>query len=279
MFNYKKRTLDFLEIEWGTYVERFNRWPKEDGIKRVNDQGYQQLRDMLAHVLAWWDEGMEIILAIAEKREYARKKYDFDAFNANAIAKYRTWDEQEFFAHFEKMRQKTVASLSSMNEAAWEDVRAQRWIHAVFIDHAREHLVALSRFLALDTLQNEWATYIEKFNQIEDKDGFVKKQGVETFHDLLAHVIGWWEECARMVNGILYQPGFTWDDHQTDLFNVELTKKYSSWSFDDLLKHYETTRLAMIELVQKLPEHAFVNNDVESWLAADLVGHYDGHPL
>ena len=82
MSSFKQRTLDFLEIEWKTYIERFDRWPADEGLKRVNAQGYQQFRDMLAHVLAWWEEGMEIILATAEGREFARKKYDFDAFNA-----------------------------------------------------------------------------------------------------------------------------------------------------------------------------------------------------
>ena len=45
---------------------------------------------MLAHILAWWEEAMPIILAIAEGREYERKKYDFDAFNAEAVARYAT---------------------------------------------------------------------------------------------------------------------------------------------------------------------------------------------
>ena len=61
---------------------------------------------MLAHILAWWEEGLPIILAIAEEREYERKKYDFDVFNAEAVAKYKSWDEAEFLAHFESTRQK-----------------------------------------------------------------------------------------------------------------------------------------------------------------------------
>jgi hypothetical protein len=111
----------------GNLYRKFNRWPAEEGLKRVNAQGYQQFRDMLAHVLVWWEEGMGIILAIAEEREYARKKYDFDAFNAEAVAKYKDWGEAEFLAHFEKTRQK-AANLKSMNEAAWENKRIKGWV-------------------------------------------------------------------------------------------------------------------------------------------------------
>jgi hypothetical protein len=281
MQTYKQRTLDFLEIEWATYVERFNRWPVENGLKRVNEQGYGQFRDMLAHILAWWEEGMGIILAIAEEREYERKKYDFDVFNAEAVKKYKTWDEAEFHAHFEKTRQKAVTDLKSMNEAAWKNRRVRNWVNGIFIEHAREHLVALDRFLLLDTLQNGWKTYVEEFNQLdsEKKKEFISRQGFENFHDLLAHIVGWWEESARIVNGILNEPGFTWQDPNTDEFNVELTKKYSIWPYADLLKHYEATRAAMIELASKISDDAFLNSDIEGWLASDGVHHYDDHKV
>ena len=279
MSDFKQRTLNFIETEWGTYIERFNRWPADYGLKRVNDQGYEQFRDMLAHILAWWEEGMGIILAIAEGREYERKKYDFDVFNAEAVAKYKNWDEAEFLAHFEKTRQKAAASLRSMNEAAWENHRVRGWINGIFIDHAREHLVALSRFLALDTLQNEWKTCIEDFEKIEDKDTFLKKQGVENFRELLGHVIGWWEAGERIITGILRDPNFKWQNHDTNVFNAELIVKYKKLLDAEVQKQFESKRQDMIKLTNELPEDAFTNRDIESWLAADVVEHYDDHSI
>lgn len=279
MQTYKQRTLNFLEIEWATYIERFNRWPADEGLKRVNTQGYKQFRDMLAHILAWWEEAMPIILAIAEEREYARKKYDFDAFNADAVAKYKDWDEAEFLAHFEATRQKVTADLKSMNEAAWENRRVRSWINGVFINHAREHLVASSRFLILDTLENEWKTYVEGFEKIEDKDAFLKKQGVENFREMLGHVIGWWEEGERIITGILKDPNFESQERDTDAFNAELIAKYKNLSDDEVQKQYEDKRQDMIKLVKDLPEDAFVNKDIEGWLAADVAEHFDEHAI
>ena len=273
----KQRTLDFMEFEWGTYIERFNRWPKEQQAKRLKQMGYESFRDMLAHILAWWDEGMEIIIGTAEGREMPRKKYDFDVFNTEAVAKYKAWDEREFLNQFEKTRQQAAASFKSMNEAAFEMRRVQSWIHGVFIHHAREHLVALSRFLAMDTLEHEWSTYIEDLNKLEDKAEFLSKQGFDSLHDLVGHVTGWWEEGARIIMGILDTPGFTWVDPETDEFNIELIRKYKSWSDQDLFKHYENVRRAMIDLVNELPEDAFLNKDIKGWLAADVVEHYDEH--
>jgi hypothetical protein len=130
-------------------------------------------------------------------------------------------------------------------------------------------------------LENDWATYISDFNGLEaEKQGdFLSKQGFETFQNLLAHVIGWWEEGARIISGILDTPGFTWTDPSADEYNMELIKKYSTWSDEDLFAHYETVRQALIDLVVDLPDDAFLNRDIESWLAADVVGHYDDHTI
>ena len=277
----KQRTLDYVSEEWGTYVERFSRLPPEEGEKRVREMGYERFRDMLAHILAWWEEGMGIINSIAANRQLERKKYDFDIFNAQAVAKYRDWDESEFMAHVERTRQKMEADLKTMEETLFEHRRVRAWLHGVIFHHAREHLVALSRFLVIDLLGNEWATYVQDFNRLDDekKKEFLAKQGFASFHDLLAHIIGWWEEAARIVLGIMGSPSFSWESHDTDTFNLELTEKFSSWTDEDLFKHYETVRLALIDLTADLPDDAFLNNDIEGWLKDDVVGHYDEHPI
>lgn len=278
--SYKQRTLDFIEIEWATYIERFNRLPVDEGQNRVKKQGYAQFRDMLAHILSWWEEAMPIILAIAEEREYERKKYDFDVFNAEAVARYKDWDEEQFLARFEEMRQKAAADLRLINEAAWENRRVKSWINGVFIHHAREHLVALGRFLTLDTLEYEWGSYIANFDASEKKDEFLKDQSAVRFGDLLAHNFVWWEEGVNAVQGALKDPSFTYaGPANTDVFNAELVEKYKETSEEELRSLFEQKRLAMIELVRGLPDSAFQNPTIEEWLAADVVEHYDEHAI
>ena len=277
----KQRTLSYIQQEWGRYVERFNRLTPDEQIKRVNQQGYESFRDMLAHILAWWEEGMGIIRAIAEERQFERRKYDFDAFNADAVVRYKAWEEAEFMAHVETARQEMEAYLKSMDDAFFENRRVKAWIRAVITHHAREHSVTVSRFLVMDMLENEWATYMDDYNRLDDekKREFLSKQGFETFHDLLAHIVGWWEEGSRIIRGILNSPGFIWESHDVDAFNAELTKKFSQWSDDDLFQHYETVRVAMLELTAELPEDAFSNEDIEGWLRDDVIVHYDEHPM
>ena len=278
--SYKQRVIDFVEIEWAGYVERFNRLPELDGSKRVRNQGYERFRDMLAHILAWWEDVMPVVLAIAENREFEKKKYDFDAFNAEAVAKYKDWDEAEFLAHFEKTRQKAATDLRSMNEAAFEDRRIQGRLNGVFIHHAREHLVALSKFLTLDTLENEWTALPAKFDASDKKEEYLKKEGLTRFGDVLAHAFAWWEEGVIAVQGALKDSGFVYDGPaNTDAYNAEIVAKYQGTSDAELRTLFEQKRLALIDLVRGLPESAFEIPTIENWLAADIVEHYDEHAL
>lgn len=113
------------------------------------------------------------------------------------------------------------------------------WVNGVFIHHAREHLVALSCFLTLDTLENEWGTYIEDFSRLEDKSAFLKKQGVENFREMLGHVIEWWGMGARVIEGIMSDPQFKWVDVDTDAFNADVIAKYRKLSDEEVEKQFE----------------------------------------
>jgi len=279
MPNYKQRTINFLENEWGTYIERFSRWPADYGHERVHKQGYDQFRDMLAHILAWWEEAMPIIIDIAEEREFARKKYDFDTFNAEAVTKYKTWPESLFLAHFEKTRQKAVVDLKSIYKDSFENRRIQNWVNGVFISHAREHLVALSRFLTLDTLENEWSTYIQRFDALENKEEFLQKQGFKKIEDLLVHIAGWWDEGIKLAKNVLADADFVYEEPDTDKFNADLLVLHKNTSAADVRRLFESKRIEMIDFVRDLPESAFENQTIENWLAMDVVEHYDEHAL
>ena len=133
----------------------------------------------------------------------------------------------------------------------------------------------------LNTLNQGWATYVDDFKKLspDAQSKFLASTGFDSFHDLLGHVIGWWEEGMFIINGILDEPGFTWKERDTDAFNHELTEKYSAWSDEDLLIHYENVRQAMIDLVILLPVSALENKDIYGWLEADVIEHLADHKI
>lgn len=87
------------------------------------------------------------------------------------------------------------------------------------------------------------------------------------------------DEGERIIRGTLNDPNFKWQDHDTDAFNLELTAKYKNVSDADVQAEFESRRQDLIKLVNELPEEAFAHKDIEGWLAADVVEHFDEHAL
>ena len=133
----------------------------------------------------------------------------------------------------------------------------------------------------MHVLEEGWGEYVKQFNRLspDERAAFLEKEGFANFHDLLAHVIGWWEEGLWIITGILDDPSFTWEERDTDAFNVELIEKFRSWPEEDLLLHYENVREALLNLVADLPENALNNEDIREWLYADVIEHLEEHRI
>jgi hypothetical protein len=131
----------------------------------------------------------------------------------------------------------------------------------------------------LDTLENEWSEFAEKFDRLKNKDGYLKKQGFENFNGLLAHVIGWWDEGMKVVRGVMENPAFAYAEPDVDTFNAEIVAKYMDTSDAQMRALFEAKRIGMLDLVRGLPAEAFDNPTIERWLAADVVEHFDEHAV
>jgi len=130
-------------------------------------------------------------------------------------------------------------------------------------------------------LQEGWGEYIGQFKALspETQKAFLEKQGYERFHDLLAHIVGWWEEGLWVITGILDEPGFTYEDRDIDAYNRELVEKYRPWSDDDLFLHFENVREAKLDLVSELNEDALTNRHIRGWLYANVIEHLEDHKI
>jgi hypothetical protein len=133
----------------------------------------------------------------------------------------------------------------------------------------------------MKVLEEGWGEYVKQFNALspEAQADFLQRECFDSFHDLLAHVIGWWEESLWIITGILDDPSFTWQERDVDAYNQELIEKFRSWSDEDLMLHYENVREALLNLVADLPEGALSNKDIREWLEADVIEHLEEHKI
>jgi hypothetical protein len=275
----QKRVLDFLE-EWRTYIPRFESLSAEAQAQFLKEQGFASLHDLLAHVVGWWDEAYEIAAAAVEAKDRPPRKYDFDVFNAESLARYKDLTDAQMLARFEEMRRKLIDFVIAHPTAIDEHRRVRNWLYAVVIHHMScDHGIGASRFVVLDVLENDWAEYLADFNGLppEKQAEFLEKQGFPRFRDLVAHIIAWWDDGLEAIQSLQRDPAYIHPDKDTDSYNAEAVERFGKLDEAEVLARFESTRRQLVDLVMNLPEDILNHKDIQSWLKWDVIEHLYEH--
>ena len=267
--------------EWGACAAKFKALPPERQAAYLETQGFASLHDILAHAAVWWEEARGIIEDTLNKVERPRRKYDFDEFNAASLRRFQDTPEAEFMAWVQSEQQKLIALVSSLDAEQLKIRRVYGWLDAVTLFHLKEHGIDAPRFLVLDMLQREWVQYPERYQGLnaEQQNAFLQKQGYARFRDLIAHVIGWWEDVLHVSDAVAKDPSYHALPRDVDAYNASLVELYGQLDEAELWKKYETTREALVELVINLPDEVYEQLEVQDWLKSDVIEHYFDHAM
>jgi hypothetical protein len=139
----------------------------------------------------------------------------------------------------------------------------------------------VNREQTLDSLQNGWATYVSRYRKLtpEEQDQFLARQGFARFADLLGHITAWWQEGEMVINGILKDPEYRWASYEVDAFNAQAVRRFSDLDEQDVVNSFNLARISFVVLVSDLPDEAFENKKIVSWLYADVVEHLQDHDI
>jgi hypothetical protein len=133
----------------------------------------------------------------------------------------------------------------------------------------------------LATLQNDWATYIERFHRLslEAQATFLARQGYSRLADLLAHVVAWWMDGSRVIENLLLDPYFSMQDYDVDDFNAQAVSGVRDLDEMAVIESFEATRQQMLKLAMSLPEAAFQNRRILERFQMEVIGHLAEHAL
>ncbi len=267
--------------EWGAYPGRYEALSAEERAEFHRKQGFTSLHDVLAHVGVWWEEARGIIRDTLDQKERPRRHYDFDAFNAQSLKRFRDTPESELLQWFEAERQKMVELVSSLDSKQIKIRRVYTWLDAVTLLHLKEHHIGAPRFLALDMLEREWAGYAERFDALpeEKQKAFLDKQGFPRLRDLIAHVVGGLEDVLQVADGVSKDPAYRGPVRDNDAYNAELIELFGKLAEAEFWKRYESARRAVIEMVINLPDEVYENKEFQSWIESEVIAHYFEHAL
>jgi hypothetical protein len=130
-----------LKKQWGTYVERYNKLSAAEQQQYLARQGYVRLADLLAHVAAWWQRGMQLIRVNQHDSSFQPPDVDVDAFNAEAVASVKFLSEAEVISHFEAVRRQILELVKQLNEVDLQSEEIKRQLSMDVVGHYQEHLL------------------------------------------------------------------------------------------------------------------------------------------
>lgn len=133
--------LDTLQREWEGYIERFHALPEEKQKAFLAKQGFPRFRDVVAHIIAWREDGLKAIDAISKDPSYQQPETDTDAYNAQAIEIFGKLDEAEVWMKFESTRQALIELVINLPEETFNHKYVQAWLRDDVMDHYFEHAV------------------------------------------------------------------------------------------------------------------------------------------
>jgi hypothetical protein len=135
----REQIISALQDGWGTYVECFERLSPEARAAFLARQGYARLADLLGHVVAWWEEGQPAISALLDDPNFSSPDYDVDAFNAQAVERFRSLSEPSVIQAFEAARRAWLALVAGLPDDAWRNQMIADRLHIEVIGHLAEH--------------------------------------------------------------------------------------------------------------------------------------------
>ncbi len=129
--------IDTLQREWVTCLDHYKSLTVEQQQVYLAKQGFSRFRDLIAHIVAWWESGIRLIGSGGD--EDPCQGQDVDAFNATAVARFAKLEESEALASFDRTRLVLLNLVGTVPDQILSKANVQSWLRADVIDHYYEH--------------------------------------------------------------------------------------------------------------------------------------------
>ena len=138
----REQLIASLHTDWGAFVERFQRLSPEAQAVYLQQQGYARFADLLAHVIAWWQESLAAIPVMLSDPAYTSPDQDVDQFNTRAVARFHDLDESAIITIFADLLQQWIDLVNGLPAQAFQDEKIAWRLHIEIIGHYAEHRLA-----------------------------------------------------------------------------------------------------------------------------------------
>ena len=137
----RQSVLDLLAGDWADYVPRIQALPPATQAVFLKQQGYKRLADLLAHIVAWWEVGLQAIPRYQSDPTARLAEIDVDSFNARAVEQVRAVTEAEEIKVFEAARLKFIDAVKQLSDDDFKDERILTQIKWELVNHLEDHRI------------------------------------------------------------------------------------------------------------------------------------------
>lgn len=138
----REQFLQLLDNDWALFLQRAQQLSPADRRAYLQQQGYPSLTGLLGHVVAWWQDGSQVVQRMRQDPAVQNPDYDVDAFNAQAVARFESLSEAQMVEVYDRQRQSMLALIHSLSDSEINDERINTRLYYEIVYHLVEHPIA-----------------------------------------------------------------------------------------------------------------------------------------
>jgi hypothetical protein len=139
----------------------------------------------------------------------------------------------------------------------------------------------VTRDAVVRCLDREWEEYIHRLERFSatEKTEFLQKQGFETMADFLVHILGWWQECMRIIRVVQQEPDFRPAEVNVDEFNENIIEENRGKREEEIFGLFRDVRLEIMGVIEELPDSAIQNDTINGYMYWCITHHVEEHKI
>lgn len=135
----RDQLLATMQSNWQEFLPSIDNLSGTARISYLHAQGYNNLRDLLAHINQWWRETLRCVPILLKGGEPIYQWTDVDNFNAQAIKRYKHRGIKHTRGDFLSLQAKFSGLISKLPDDGLNNDRIYQWVINGVVDHYEEH--------------------------------------------------------------------------------------------------------------------------------------------
>ena len=137
----REQFVDCLTRQWQALVGRFEGLSVEEQAAFLKRQGYATFGNLLGHIIAWWQDGAQVVEAMRADAAMPLPDYDVDDFNARAVARFSALNEADVLREYETQRQSMLRLVNELSDDELRRENINKRLYYEIIMHWSEHML------------------------------------------------------------------------------------------------------------------------------------------